>query len=79
MIKIIKLIDDLRDGLSCDYSIDENIYKIIDDIEKEVRKPIKIFRHKKQYIFDVQPDFPYKIIDVEENEKKVINLAKLTE
>jgi tetrahydromethanopterin S-methyltransferase subunit G len=43
MIKIIKLIDQLRDRLSYDYSIDEddieNIYKILDDIEKEVRKP----------------------------------------
>lgn len=46
MIKIIKLIDQLRDRLSYDYSLDEddieNIYKIIDDIEKEVRKPIQI-------------------------------------
>ncbi len=46
MIKIIKLINQLRDRLSYDYSIDEddieNIYKIIDDIEKEVRKPIQI-------------------------------------
>ena len=77
MIKIIKLIDELRNRLSPDYP--EFIYEIIDNIEKEVRKPIKIFRHKKQYIFDVQPDFSYDIIDVEENEKKVINLAKLTE
>ena len=79
MIKIIKLIEELRNRLAWDYSGDDIIFEIIDDIEKEVRKPIKIFRHKKQYIFDVQPDFSYDIIDVEENEKKVINLAKLTE
>ena len=39
-------IETIRDRLSYDYSIDEddieNIYKILDDIEKEVRKPIQI-------------------------------------
>ena len=77
MVKIIKLIDELRSRISSDYP--EFIYEIIGNIEKEVRRPIKIYRNKERWIYDIQPNFSYDIIDVEENEKKVINLAKLTE
>tara|TARA_Y100000996_G_scaffold397895_1_gene365414 strand:+ start:5975 stop:6289 length:315 start_codon:yes stop_codon:yes gene_type:complete len=96
MNKIIKLLDELRDRISCDYSIDEwedsYIYKIIGNIEKEVRKPIKIYRSPSRFIYDVQPDFSWNTVDQKMGdprktdtqkknnyETKVLNLAKLTE
>jgi hypothetical protein len=67
MNKIIKLLDELRDRISCDYSIDEwedsYIYKIIGNIEKEVRKPIKIYRSPSRFIYDVQPNFSWNTVD----------------
>lgn len=67
MIKIIKLIDQLRDRLAWDYSNDEDgddiIFEIIDNIEKEVRKPIKIYRNKDRWIYDVQPSYGWTTID----------------
>ena len=61
MIKIIKLIDELRNRLSPDYP--EFIYEIIDNIEKEVRQPIKIYRSPSRFIYDVQPDFSWTTVD----------------
>tara|TARA_R100000315_G_scaffold61905_2_gene41560 strand:+ start:908 stop:1180 length:273 start_codon:yes stop_codon:yes gene_type:complete len=90
MIKIIKLIDELRGRLSSDYP--EFIYEIIDNIEKEVRKPIKIYRSPSRFIYDVQPNFSWNTVDQKMGdprktdtqkknnyETKVLNLAKLTE
>jgi len=79
MIEIKNIIEKLYDELNTHENIDQYVYDLIQEIEVEIQQPIKIYRNESRYIFDVQPDFPYKIIDVEENEKKVINLAKLTE
>ena len=90
MNKIIKLIDELRSRLSSDYP--EFIYEIIDNIEKEVRKPIKIYRSPSRFIYDVQPNFSWNTVDQKMGdprktdtqkknnyETKVLNLAKLSE
>ena len=67
MNKIIKLLDQLRDRLAWDYtnssSGDDIIFEIIDNIEKEVRKPIKIYRSPSRFIYDVQPNFSWNTVD----------------
>jgi hypothetical protein len=84
MDKIIKILDQIIDELNTHQNIDQYVYDLLHKIEIEVRQPIKIYRNKDRWIYDVQPNYNWTTIDKNEtnetNEtKSKINLEKLTE
>lgn len=62
--KLDKVIDDLND-IDLEHTKHNDIFLIakeIGEIKKELVKPIEIYRNNK-YIYDVQPNYNYTIVD----------------
>lgn len=92
MIEIKNIIEKLYDELNTHENIDQYVYDLIQEIEVEIQQPIKIYRNESRYIFDVQPNYNWTTVDKKigdrrktdtqkknNHEKKVMNLAKLSE
>ena len=63
MDKIIKILDQIIDELNTHENIDQYVYDLLHKIEIEVRQPIKIYRNKDRWIYDVQPSYSWTTID----------------
>lgn len=92
MKQIQNIIEKLIDELNTHENIDQSVYDLIQEIEIELLQPIKIYRSPSRFIYDVQPNFSWTTVDQKmgdpretdtqkknNHEKKVMNLAKLTE
>ena len=69
MREIQNIIEELIDELNAHEDIDQYVYDLIEKIEIEILQPIKIYRNKDRWIYDVQPSYNWTTID-QSGEKK---------